>query len=134
MSTVTVKTAVERYDFEDYGTLEESGRYVKFEDYAALAAENAALKSYLPQPQGAAMMEALDAFYDREDVLPEQGMMAAFEILCCKRPQTPATEAFLAEVMASGIDQWIASRDGRWNGTTAEAEKFAAELRKGGAA
>ncbi|MCK1966842.1 hypothetical protein MT962_000628 [Franconibacter sp. IITDAS19] len=43
MSTVTVKTAVERYDFEDYGTLEESGRYVKFEDYAALAAQRVAL-------------------------------------------------------------------------------------------
>lgn len=45
--------------------------------------------------------------------------------------ETPATDAFLAEVRASGIDQWIASRDGRWNGTTAEAERFAAQLRKG---
>ncbi|WP_183042680.1 hypothetical protein [Enterobacter sp. R1(2018)] len=44
-----------------------------------------------------------------------------------------ATDAFLAEVRASGIDQWIASRDGRWNGTTAEAERFAAQLRKGAA-
>ena len=45
--------------------------------------------------------------------------------------ETPATDSFLAEVRASGIDQWIASRDGRWNGTTAEAERFAAQLRKG---
>lgn len=45
MSIVTVKTAVERYDFEDYGTLEESGRYVKFEDYAALTAQRDALAS-----------------------------------------------------------------------------------------
>ncbi|WP_152043659.1 hypothetical protein [Enterobacter hormaechei] len=41
------------------------------------------------------------------------------------------TDAFLAEVRASGIDKWIASRDGRWNGTTAEAERFAAQLRNG---
>lgn len=52
----------------------------------------------------------------------------ALEII---KEQTPATAAFLAEVRASGIDQWIASRDGRWNGTTAEAERFAAQLRKG---
>lgn len=45
----------------------------------------------------------------------------------------PATSAFLAEVRASGIDQWIASRDGRWNGTSAEAKRFAAQLRQGGA-
>lgn len=47
---------------------------------AALAVENAALKNYRPQPQGAAMMEALDAFFEHEDV-PEQGMMNAFEML-----------------------------------------------------
>ncbi|WP_234015120.1 hypothetical protein [Cronobacter sakazakii] len=66
---------------------------------AALAAENAALKDYRPQPQGAAMMEALDAFFEHEDV-PEQGMMNAFEILFCEQPETPATEAFLREVRA----------------------------------
>ncbi|HFN3668471.1 TPA: hypothetical protein ACHFMY_000174 [Enterobacter hormaechei] len=44
--------------------------------------------------------------------------------------QIPAYQAFLAEVRASGIDQWIASRNGRWNGTTAEAERFAAQIRK----
>ncbi|HAV1616901.1 TPA: hypothetical protein JG867_004091 [Enterobacter hormaechei subsp. xiangfangensis] len=52
----------------------------------------------------------------------------ALEII---KTEIPATDAFLAEVRASGIDQWIASRNGRWNGTTAEAERFAAQLRKG---
>ncbi|QXB19825.1 hypothetical protein [Lelliottia amnigena] len=47
-----------------------------------------------------------------------------------EKVQTPATAAFLAEVRASGIDQWITSRDGRWNGTTKEAERFAAQLRQ----
>lgn len=71
----------------------------------AVVAENVAMKSYRPQPQGAAMMEALDAFFEHEDV-PEQGMMAAFEILRCKRPQTPATDAILASLRAEGVE-WI---------------------------
>ncbi|OVZ98971.1 hypothetical protein CBW53_02905 [Yersinia frederiksenii] len=34
-------------------------------------------------------------------------------------------------IEARGIDKWIASRNGRWNGTTKEAEEFAASLRGG---
>ncbi|EPP0970040.1 Uncharacterised protein [Enterobacter hormaechei] len=45
--------------------------------------------------------------------------------------QITAYQAFLAEVRASGIDQWIVSRNGRWNGTTKDAERFAENLRKG---
>ncbi|CZY14944.1 hypothetical protein [Enterobacter hormaechei] len=75
---------------------------------AALAAENAGLKEYRPQPSGAAMMEALDAFYEYHEDVPEQGMMAAFEILCCKRPVIPATDAFLAEVRASAFNDLCA--------------------------
>ncbi|GEM_PF-3475722 len=30
---------VDRYDFEDYGTLESDGRYVKYEDYETLEEE-----------------------------------------------------------------------------------------------
>ena len=44
--------SVNRYEFEDYGTNEDYGRYVTYEDYAALearcaalAAENAGLKA-----------------------------------------------------------------------------------------
>lgn len=72
-----------------------------------LAAENAGLKEYRPQPSGAAMMEALDVFYEYHEDVPEQGMMAAFEILCCKRPVIPATYAFLAEVRAQGVDAFL---------------------------
>jgi hypothetical protein len=93
---------------------------VKHEDYAALearcaalAAENAGLREYRPQPSGAAMMEALDAFYEYHEDVPEQGMMAAFEILCCKRPETPATDAFLAEVRASARNEGINYAAGR---------------------
>ncbi|MCB5319096.1 hypothetical protein LH413_16500 [Yersinia massiliensis] len=41
----------------------------------------------------------------------------------------PATTQALNEIKAQGVDDWIASRNGRWNGTTKEAEKFAASLR-----
>ncbi|HBB7799185.1 TPA: hypothetical protein KCN28_000393 [Escherichia coli] len=115
---------------------------------SALAAENAGLREYRPQPSGAAMMEALDAFYEYHEDVPEQGMMAAFEILCCKRPETPATDAFLAEVRASAIDSLVDIKtkqladmhpDTHAFGATAitirtqinELQVFAAQLRKG---
>ncbi|WP_145516114.1 hypothetical protein [Yersinia aleksiciae] len=41
----------------------------------------------------------------------------------------PATDAAINEIKAQGVDEWIASRNGRWNGTTKEAEEFAASLR-----
>ncbi|EAX8336816.1 hypothetical protein BRR47_15140 [Salmonella enterica] len=66
----------------------------------ALAAENAALK--YQEPTLAAMMSCLDAFYADEDV-PERAMMAAYNILR-KSINTPATDAFLAEVRASELD------------------------------
>jgi len=91
---------------------------VRHSDYAALeerlnqmAAENAALREYRPQPSGAAMMEALDAFYEYHEDVPEQGMMAAFEILCCKRPQALATDAWQREQMARGVDKGACALD-----------------------
>lgn len=121
-------------------------------DAAWLAAENAGLREYRPQPSGAAMMEALDAFYEYHEDVPEQGMMAAFEILCCKRPETPATDSFLAEVrneagaravelFAQTLGSPYAVRDEECyeDGFTraieivkgAQAPRFAAQLRKG---
>ncbi|MEN4503394.1 MULTISPECIES: hypothetical protein [Enterobacter cloacae complex] len=96
----------------------------------ALAAENALLKKSEPAPFSKLMMEALDVYQTGADEVPELAMLSAYKKLR-DGLKTPATDAFLAEVRASGIDQWIASRNGRWNGTTAEAERFAAQLRKG---
>ncbi|ENE1921525.1 hypothetical protein MLI41_18605 [Escherichia coli] len=65
----------------------------------ALAAENAGLKSAHPQPFGPEMMKALDAYEKHQDEVPETGMLNAFFILrdsICV--ETPATDAFLAEV------------------------------------
>ncbi|WP_437435633.1 ead/Ea22-like family protein [Escherichia coli] len=51
------------------------------EKFSALAAENAGLKSAHPQPFGAEMMKALDAYEKHQDEVPETGMLNAFFIL-----------------------------------------------------
>ncbi|HHS9697037.1 TPA: hypothetical protein ACTW7C_001700 [Klebsiella pneumoniae] len=45
--------------------------------------------------------------------------------------ETPATDAYLAGIKADGVEEWVSSRGGRWNGTTEEALKFAKQLREG---
>lgn len=99
-----------------------SGSYVKYADYMALAtkldlleracaelaAENAMLKAAHPQPFGAEMMKALDAYDKHQDEVPETGMLDAFFILRDSiRVDTPATDAFLAEIRAQGVDSAI---------------------------
>ncbi|EEZ9028407.1 hypothetical protein DC998_002323 [Escherichia coli] len=75
---------------------------------AALAAENAGLKAAHPQPFGPEMMKALDAYEKHQDEVPETGMLDAFFILRDSiRVETPATDAFLAEVRAQGVDAAI---------------------------
>ncbi|WRP36455.1 hypothetical protein U1R81_21330 [Klebsiella variicola] len=46
-------------------------------------------------------------------------------------PETPATDRIVAGIEADGVEEWVSSRGGRWNGTTEEALKYAAQLRKG---
>ncbi|EQA6432070.1 hypothetical protein ACX5JE_004669 [Escherichia coli] len=77
---------------------------------AALAAENARLKSAHPQPFGPEMMKALDAYEKYQDEVPETGMLNAFFILRDSiRVDTPATDAFLAEVRAKAFDDLCAA-------------------------
>ncbi|MHB2214272.1 hypothetical protein ACX64P_12575 [Raoultella ornithinolytica] len=45
--------------------------------------------------------------------------------------QTPATDRIVDGIKADGVEEWVSSRGGRWNGTTEEALKYAAQLRKG---
>ena len=44
---------------------------------------------------------------------------------------TPATDRIVAGIKADGVEDWVSSRGGRWNGTTEEALKFAKQLREG---
>ncbi|HBC4069786.1 TPA: hypothetical protein KEN59_001131 [Escherichia coli] len=74
----------------------------------ALAAENAGLKTAHPQPFGPEMMKALDAYEKYQDEVPETGMLNAFFILRDSiRVDTPATDAFLDEIRAQGVDAAI---------------------------
>ncbi|HDS7658488.1 TPA: hypothetical protein QH556_005785 [Klebsiella variicola] len=47
------------------------------------------------------------------------------------RTETPATDRIVAGIKADGVEEWVSSRGGRWNGTTEEALKFAKQLREG---
>ncbi|WP_333849774.1 hypothetical protein [Leclercia sp.] len=67
--------------------------------FAALAAENAALKKAEPAPFSKLMMEALDAYQSGADDVPELAMLSAYTKLR-DGIKTPATDAFLAEVRA----------------------------------
>ncbi|ELV2782349.1 hypothetical protein QNZ42_002038 [Enterobacter cloacae] len=108
--------SVNRYEFEDYGTNEPDGRYVTYEDYselearcAALAAENAGLKSIQAWAvadvfkSGAKRFESTKAAgFDTDDCLHDAVLVMLSEL------QTPATDAFLAEVRASGVEMFAA--------------------------
>ncbi|HHU3272624.1 TPA: hypothetical protein ACUAKE_001602 [Escherichia coli] len=76
--------------------------------FLELAAENAALKAAHPQPFGPEMMKALDAYEKYQDEVPETGMLNAFFILRDSiRVDTPATDAFLAEIRAEARNEGI---------------------------
>ncbi|EMK8286266.1 TPA: hypothetical protein ACP2JN_003101 [Escherichia coli] len=99
----------------------------------ALAAENARLKSAHPQPFGPEMMKAIDAYEKYQDEVPETGMLNAFFILRDSiRVDTPATDAFLAEVRAQGVEMMREHPSIKLCSLTHICDEFAAQLRKGG--
>ncbi|HCM3120805.1 TPA: hypothetical protein N3F75_000109 [Klebsiella aerogenes] len=51
--------------------------------------------------------------------------------VCYVLDGTPATDRIVAGIKADGVEEWVSSRGGRWNGTTEEALKFAKKLREG---
>ncbi|WP_395264957.1 hypothetical protein V1605_18460 [Enterobacter soli] len=75
-----------------------------------MAAENAGLKDWSPNPLSTSMFEAIEkAEALMDDGMPELAMIEAFEILKMKR--TPATDAFLAEVRAQGVEMAACALD-----------------------
>lgn len=99
----------------------------------ALAAENAELKSVHPQPFGAEMMKALDEYEKHQDEVPETGMLNAFFILRDSiRVETPATDSFLSEVRAQGVEMMREHPSIKLCSLTHICDELAAQLRKGG--
>ncbi|WP_245000235.1 hypothetical protein [Enterobacter kobei] len=103
---------------------------------AALAAENAFLKKSEPAPFSKLMMEALDVYQAGADEVPELAMLSAYKKLR-DGLKTPATDAFLDEVRAQGVEMLrdsIAEIEGGIEDTIDlhhYCSDFAAEVRKG---
>jgi hypothetical protein len=94
------------------------------------------MKEWSPNPHSASMFEAIEKAEElMDDGMPELAMIEAFEILKMKR--TPATDAFLAEVRAQGVDAAIEHLLNKFEGTghigvpVMALEWLAQELRKG---
>lgn len=107
-------------DYEDYAALEAR--------CAALAAENALLKKSEPAPFSKLMMEALDVYQAGADEVPELAMLSAYKKLR-DGLKTPATDAFLAEVRAQGVEMFADSL--LCPDLDDTIREFADELRKG---
>lgn len=100
--------------------------------FAALAVENAVIKSAIPQ------LRVIDADNDNMDdvsLAEDFGFNHAIERMRRQIPETPVTDAFLAEVRAQGVEMFSASLKvvgGGEHPYSAVANEFAAQLRKGG--
>lgn len=92
-----------------------SGPYVKYKDHqevvaaleakcAALAAENAGIKSAIPESRD---IEDDNDNMDDVSLAEDFGFNHAIERMRRQIPETPTTDAFLAEVRAQGVDAAI---------------------------
>ncbi|WP_049073890.1 hypothetical protein [Klebsiella michiganensis] len=116
-------------------------------EFKQLAAENVGLKAIVdsvtdlsnePQYHSEGMGCGLEdrGITDRYDAC-RYGWDEAMErvygevIPCAEELDFPATDRIVAGIKADGVEEWVSSRCGRWNGTTEEALKFAKHLREG---
>lgn len=104
------------------------GHYVKYEDYAALAAECAALKKAVPPLK---MINADNDSWDDVSIAEEIGFNQAISEILRNLPQTPATDRFLAEQRAQGVEMFAdkTAECGWHESTTRFVRTFAAKLR-----
>lgn len=98
-----------------------------------LAAENAALKDINAWCKTDAFKNMYREFKTAESLgcSDVDCMHDAMLVAIMHAPATPATDRIVAGIKADGVEEWVSSRGGRWNGTTEEALKYAAQLRKG---
>ncbi|EPV2661645.1 ead/Ea22-like family protein [Escherichia coli] len=121
-----------------------SGSYVKYKDHqevvaaleakcAELAAENAVIKSAIPEPRD---IEDDNDNMDDVSLAEDFGFNHAIELMRRRIPETPATDAFLAEVRAQGVEMAMEHMQSSGSLTFGycyiSLNEFAAELRKGG--
>ncbi|EJH1358288.1 ead/Ea22-like family protein [Escherichia coli] len=115
------------------------------EKFSALAAENAGIKSAIPEPRD---IEDDNDNMDDVSLAEDFGFNHAIERMRKRIPETPATDAFLDEVRAQGVEMLAKNHqsivnalkgdslffDGEYRhaAIVSAAVYFAAELRKGG--
>ncbi|HFI5644553.1 TPA: hypothetical protein ACGQVP_005664 [Raoultella planticola] len=111
--------------------------------YQQLAAENVGLKGAFEKPQAYLSWHAIPPTW--EDPLPcgeyldvhdtaghkNSDGTDCWPVFAKPEIETPATDRIYAGIKADGVEEWVSSRGGRWNGTTEEALKFAKQLREG---
>ncbi|HAH0596681.1 TPA: ead/Ea22-like family protein [Escherichia coli] len=108
---------------------------------AALAAENAVIKSAIPESRD---IEDDNDNMDDVSLAEDFGFNHAIERMRRQIPETPTTDAFLAEVRAQGLEMFAQKCNSKseqsfasdirdnWKLLGEHATDFAAELRKGG--
>ncbi|MFL3338196.1 hypothetical protein ACJ0NE_08655 [Klebsiella oxytoca] len=96
--------------------------------FKQLAAENVGMKEAIPQLKN---IDYQNESMDDVTLAEEIGFNAAVMAMHRWVPKTPATDRIVAGIKADGVEEWVSSRGGRWNGTTEEALKFAKQLREG---
>lgn len=103
------------------------------EKFSALAAENAVIKSAIPEPRD---IEDDNDNMDDVSLAEDFGFNHAIELMRRRIPETPATDAFLAEVRAQGVEMAMEHMQSSGSLTFGycyiSLNEFAAELRKGG--
>nr|UVM95895.1 MAG: hypothetical protein [Bacteriophage sp.] len=104
-------------------------KYLKIAKLCAqLAAENVGVKGAIPQLKNIDYQnESMDDVTLAEEIGFNAAVMATHRWI----PKTPATDRIVAGIKADGVEEWVSSRGGLWNGTTEEALKFAKQLREG---
>ncbi|GJK06183.1 hypothetical protein TUM17574_47340 [Klebsiella pneumoniae] len=96
--------------------------------YQQLAAENVAMRETIDAVRGVAdNSSGIAGWHLNGDIAKWSEILPEIDDI-----EAPATDRIVAGIKADGVEEWVSSRGGRWNGTTAEALKFAKQLRDGG--
>ncbi|HBZ8025356.1 TPA: hypothetical protein MM099_000004 [Klebsiella pneumoniae] len=132
MNIETVNELIQSLDGAGELSIKETKVMALAKAFKQLAAENVALKS-----KGKELLGEACAVYSKLNKLIDPSIgdfvdgQTLHEFQFVLDAETPATDRIVAGIKADGVEEWVSSRGGRWNGTTEEALKFAKHLREG---
>lgn len=134
MNIETVNELIASMDSAGELSIKETKVMALAKAFKQLAAENVALKDINAWCKTDAFKNMYREFKTAEALGCSDAdcMHDAMLVAIMHAPATPATDRIVAGIKADGVEEWVSSRGGRWNGTTEEALKFAKQLRDGG--